>query len=274
MKINVAVMERATGTVTQITIQGTRPDGLAVGESHVAWVEDEQVDEDIYLADLETGAITPIANSDVLCESGPDMSDGKLVWMQSDGVATDIVLHDMASGTTRVLTDGTRSRLVPRVGGDWIVWDDFTNRIDDIFAYRISDGRVVQLTDEPSTSQRGPDTDGNTVVWGDSRGDGSDIGIYDLETERFRLVERPGAQGNVRASGRWIIYEDARGAPSGVTDARARLYVYDLVAEKEYVLPAVQPFLRSLDAEIHGNRVVWRDGRAPEDEPYAFDLKG
>lgn len=144
---------------------------------------------EIYMCSLPGGTEKRLT-TDIAYEAKP-ATDGKhVVWMDySAGTYANLVIYDIASGTTLKPSPTTSQQDNPRVDGDWVVWEDYRNAKSDttnadIYAYNIQTKEVKPLCTQ-AAYQGKPFLQGNGVVWEDYRNTGSnkdnvDIYGYDL----------------------------------------------------------------------------------------------
>lgn len=218
---------------------------------------------DIVVYNLATNTLNTIAgsNSSVHFEQ-PSIRGNRVAFLRV-GAQIDVFLYDLMTGPVGLITNDAAVQGRPRVGGDFVVYEDYTNGDADIRGYRISTAASFPIATGPD-DQLTPDLDGNTVVYV-QRVNGSDqIFTYDLvsgvTTQRTTSTS---SKILPRISGTRIVWSDDR---SGNLD----LYLYDLSTghETALVTGAGDQFLADLD----GDRVVYTDNSAGFEQVYLLEF--
>ncbi len=197
--------EIASATTVQLTSDGFVKTLLGASATHLLYYTDEGMPSG-------HGAATLVLQSRqsgekrVLCEyiygpQGASLSDTHVAWAALDPtngwVNRSVFLHDIAGDDTQLLSSTTPGDVrTTDISADWLVWDDNRYGNYDVFAYAISAGQEVRVTDEPH-DQNLPRVGGPLVVFMDFRYTGgsfhdstaiNDLVVYDLETGDWRKV--------------------------------------------------------------------------------------
>ncbi len=134
-----------------------------------------KVSSQIILHNLATNETTAITDSSRDNEH-PRIADGKIVWASGDAwtegspnpwMTYQIMLYDIASGTTTALTNNVAGNVSPAIEGDLVAWK--TTVPASIMVYDIPTDTVAQLASQ-GDSVGAPDIDGATVVWFGAKG--------------------------------------------------------------------------------------------------------
>ncbi|HWQ48772.1 MAG TPA: PKD domain-containing protein, partial [Methanosarcina sp.] len=167
---------------------------------------------------------------------------------------------------TRITTHGTASN--PDIYGDKIVWQDNRAGNWDVYIYDLSAKTEIHTTN--TTDQIAPSIHGNLVVWEDERNGGHDIYVEDLSAKTQTRITRSGEALRPKIYDNRIVWMDGRNGgsldgnnyPVGNWD----IYMYDLSTSKEYQITTNNSM--QADPDIYKDKIVWRDERNMEDNPY------
>ncbi|HMC54123.1 MAG TPA: hypothetical protein VKH19_03040 [Gemmatimonadaceae bacterium] len=167
---------------------------------------------------------------------------------------TGVRLLDLTLGTATTIVDDDRIQSRPRVGDDYVVYEDYDAATfpenGDIKAYRISTGESITVA-AGAASQTQPDIDGHTVVYVQSAGGTDQLFAFDLDTHvTQQLTTVPSTKAHPRISGSRVVWADDR---NGDFD----IYGRDLATGQEVALVRLPDFQGRPD--IDGNRVVYTD---------------
>ncbi|MFN0074148.1 MAG: hypothetical protein ACKVVP_21925 [Chloroflexota bacterium] len=178
-----------------------------------------------------------------------------------------------------IVDDRGGDQRVPKVDGDWVVWEDYrrtqpsptatatlvpgantpTPGPTAVVNWR-ADIRVRNLTQEdsrrlpPEINAMQPSVSGNLAAWIEQSATGAlDLVVYDLnEREYVRRVEAGGAHLNPSISGRKVVWQDTRGTTADIR-------MYDLDRREETVIQDGDG--QQMRPSIQGNLVAWEDER-------------
>jgi beta propeller repeat protein len=180
-----------------------------------------------------------------------------VVFLQVGKTTNDVMLYDMTNGPAVVTSDAAMQGH-PRVGGDTVVFEDYTNGNSDILGWSVATQGPSFLIAGGAGDQITPDIDGNTVIWVAN----NQIYAYDLASKATRqLTSATSTKVLPRISGSRIVWSDDR---NGNLD----LYTYDLSKglEEPLVTGAGDQYLSDID----GNRVVYTDNASGFEQVMMF----
>jgi beta propeller repeat protein len=186
----------------------------------------------------------------------PAVWRGKVVWSQTVGDDTDIVLYDTVTGASSAICSAPSWQYAPDIASGIVVWEDYRNpaTAPDIYGFDLASGTELPICVQPG-SQTEPAVGSRFVVWTDTRrGIQGDIYGYDL-VARTELVVCAAERGQraPAVSGDLVVWEDTRHGSAGDIYGRA--------------LPTGRTFAvcrrRGVQFRpaVSGDRVVWVDGR-------------
>lgn len=128
---------------------------------------------DLYnLTTRETKALTDSSKDN----ENPRIDNGKIVWNQGDawsqgapnpGLSYQIVLYDIAAGTTTALTNNVAGNLAPAIEGDLVAWE--TRQPSSIIVRDLATDTNVVLSQQGDTVHSA-DVDGTAVFWYGAKG--------------------------------------------------------------------------------------------------------
>ena len=269
----------------------------------VVWQDERFGPADIFLANLDTGEIRNLTESEQW-EALPDISGDIVVWR--DGYAG-LGIHgvDLGSNAVFTVTSGHSDISRPRVSGTVVVWADKRAGGDDwnIYGYDLAARKEFVIDNAPGR-QQDPQIDGNYVVWWDYK---EQVFLFDLSTKTTKTIYTAGgarlpvvsASDNLvvwmqYTNGKWDLnaYDIASGArrplvtapgdqelpslDSGLLVYQTRKS-YNRVDIEMFVLANGAAFALTGDSAMHGNPAagdgiaVWEDMRNHQRDLYRFD---
>jgi beta propeller repeat protein len=277
-----------------------------VDDQRVVWQDARFGPTDIWMADLDTGAVTNLTHTNTW-EVQPDLDGDLVVW--KDGY-NQMGIHgiDLASGQVFTVTEGHADVSRPRLSGDMVVWADNRAGQEDwnIYGYDLVTRVEYTISDAPGR-QQDPQIDGKYVVWWD---DQEHISLYDLETQQTTpLLTTWGARlPDVSAADQLVVWQDYRNgnwdvygydlstdteralviAPqhqenpaiadgllvfqSQTTTASWNIHIYPLAQEQSFPVTN-NPNLQVLPA-VDGHTIVWQDARNHQWDIFYADWRG
>lgn len=129
------------------------------------------------------------------------------------GANWDVWVLNLKSGNRReVAADKSWHEMLPRIWGDYVVWEDWRNGYGrgDIYLYNLKTRETRQITDDPE-AQGKPDIYKDSIVWHDKRHGNWDIYLYDLaKGEERRLTDDPADQFSPVIYGNHVVWVDGR----------------------------------------------------------------
>jgi beta propeller repeat protein len=168
---------------------------------------------------------------------------------------------------TRITTNPSNS-LNPDVYGNTIVWQDDRNGNWDVYIHDLSAKTEIHTTNK--SNQVFPQIYGKRVVWEDEHNGIHDIYLQDLATKKQTRITTSGKALYPKIYDNRIVWMDGRNGgslneynyPVGNWD----IYMYDLSTSKEYQITTNNS--TQADPDIYKDKIVWRDERNMEDNPY------
>jgi len=220
---------------------------------------------------------TSTANADSLVISvdplGEDNSYPKIyrdevVWQNYTFISStwDVYLYNITTGLPAIpITDIANGiwEKSPAIFDNFIVYENWSDPsgFPDVWLYNVSNSTAVQISNIEG-SEKSPDIYGSRIVWaGPDQSDPSKSRIYLYDAGTVIPISPPSDPnivGNPSIYGDQVVYNDYRGTSGTCVE----IYMYDIPSETEYQLvPRTGAFDLKLP-KIHGNRIVWEDGRS------------
>jgi hypothetical protein len=166
--------------------------------------------------------------------TGPSVDAGRVAYSLEVGDRESIFLYDIASGTTRRISDAPGRQTNPELSGGLIVWDDTRQDQNpayvfnhDVYLYDLETGLEMPLAND-ATWSGDPQLDGSRVVWTERRNDRWEVLVTELAPVTLAVLRdelrRAIASGVVRRPGvaqalGELLSQAERGAAQG-NDAR------------------------------------------------------
>lgn len=218
---------------------------------------------DVFVRDIVAGTSSQISFDQQ--SHDPTISGNYVAWVTGPaGGPMNVMLADLTTQATQKLTADPQYVGLPRIDGDWIVWEEQINGYRQIRAYQISTGQTKQLTSD-SAAHRAPDVSGNTVVWADNRSGNFDVYAYDLSTGMSKQVTFESAdQQHPRISGNQIVWEDQR---TGISQVWSIPSSYSLTPQ-----PVSPSSVAQNLGDIDGTHIVWSEARYGNSDVFLFTI--
>lgn len=222
---------------------------------------------DIVLYDITAGTQNTIAASnDSTYFSEPAIKGHYIAFLRNSISSSfpDVVVYNPIQGQTVASITDVSVKAHPRVGADYVVYEDYSTGHAQVKAWQIStNGPSFAISPGPD-DQTTPDIDGNSVTYVQSVAGYNQLFVYDLVTQTAtQLTTAVSAKVQPRISGSRIVWSDDR---SGNFD----IYLYDLAMQTELRLvggPGDQ-YLPSID----GDRVVYTDNFSGFNQVFLFTI--
>lgn len=173
------------------------------------------INMDLVLENLSSGDATTLHNTTMVSVSIVSMSDTHIAWSEisSSLEIGDLAYSDLATGdVTRISIEPGAEASGPTVWGDWLLWSEAHDGVQNVYARNIQTGLDQQLTTDGYNHQR-PWLHGAIACWLTDRysgGDEWDLLLYDVETgveRRLTTESRPYWHPGF-VHGGWIVYTD------------------------------------------------------------------
>jgi beta propeller repeat protein len=221
---------------------------------------------DIVVYNVATAAATTVAASTAtLFFQTPTIRGRFLTWVRITN-QLDIDLYDNLTGITEAVTSDAAVQANPRLGPDFVVYEDYNSGNADIMAWRIStNGPPTAIATGPA-AQVTPDMDGNTVVYIENAGATDQLMAFDITTGLTTQLTTVASHKTMpRISGNTVVWTDDRNGTNNLD-----IFTYDLSTgiEQSLVTDPGNQFLSDLD----GNRVVYTSDQTGFNQIYLFTL--
>ena len=178
------------------------------------------------------------------------------------GVVLGISGLDVEGGIFPICTE-VEDQVSPAISQDIVVWADYRNGNEDIYAYDFAAGNELPICTD-SAQQAEPAIDGNTVVWRDRRSGHDEIYGYDLsDGNEFVISSINSNKSHIDIDGNIVVWEDKR---NGNDD----IYGYNLDTQTEF--PICTEAGSIAGPAVSGNIVIWSDYRNDNWDIYGYDL--
>lgn len=224
-------------------------------------------------------------------ETTPDIYQNLVVWAdyRNGQLNMDIYMYDLATGgpATPITANAIKDQANPKIDGNFIVWEDYRDDptpiwsdISDIYAYDLTTGETIRVTNTPDISEVQPSVSGNLVTFAEidivNHVYLNRITIFNLDTRTivkiivpifYQLYSSPVIDAGKVA---WI----GRVLEPPYT-YHYNIFVEDVITGNQQALyKTPPPGLRMAAIQIHNNLLVWEDYRHRSDGPeiYFSDL--
>ena len=138
------------GKIPPTHLAGPIPPGARVdiGEFLVVWEVNNVGQFDIEYHDLRTGLGGVVAGT-TAHERQPSTYLSKVVWRESSGSGTRIVMGDLDTLSVSVIVDDGNTNSNPSIDGNIITWESNAAGNFDVYLHRIAEGDTFQVTTDP-----------------------------------------------------------------------------------------------------------------------------
>ncbi len=156
-----------------------------------------------------------------------------------------------------------------KVAGDYIVWSDNRNGIDegdlDIYAYQISTNTEFVVA-KAVGKQWQPAIAGDYIVWEDYRNGNADIYGYQISTKKtFVITQQPQNQLAPQTDGINVVWYDQRGGSADV-------YRFQLAGAGGAVYPVETGVGDQWYPQVSGDFIVWQDYQNGYNDIYRYQI--
>lgn len=239
---NIYMQNTTTKEITQITSLSSSQGSPAISGDIIVWEDNRNGNYDIYMCNIslngQSGGCLSVdqkiqVTSNSADQRNPDVfkhTAGVIItWQDKRAGNWDIYMCDLryngldrgclATDNKQMITDNLNDQTNPRIGVDYVVWQDYRRGNWDIYMYR--HGKKPVAMDIPGENvitvtlahrdQTLPDIHGKYIVWQDERNLHKDIYYYNIDTsQERRLTSNPANQSNPRIHSSKIVWEDRR----------------------------------------------------------------
>ena len=203
----------------------------------------------------------------------PQISGSIVVWYDDRNGNWDIYAFDLSQNSEFAICINEAKQEDVAISGNIIIWIDHRNGLSiyDIYGHDLSTKREFHITNirQPTGPWRGPNIDGDFIVWEDDLKGywekyGYDIRGYNLATgTQFPICANPSQQACPKVSGDIVVWTDER-------NGNGDIYGYNLSTKTEFPICTNEAYQGW--ADICGNIVVWHDARNGNYDIYGYDL--
>lgn len=193
----------------------------------------------------------------------PSISGDIVVYTDRRDGNDDITFTNLATNDEIRASTGLFDERLHDVGGEHIVFSDFSTAISQVRIYDITTGGSALIAPS-SHRQLEPTIDGDVVVFESYTTSGSaDVAVVDLATGAYRLLTAtPEHEGRPTVGGSLVVFE--RG-PAPLSPS-SEIVVYDLATDVETVLgPGLEP-------HTDGRYIAWRVGSSSDADIVIVDM--
>src|SRR5262245_15272904 len=263
---------------------------IVFGRSNGTLVNGAYPPEELFVKDLVTGTVTPIASGGAPHQGDTAQlsSDGRFVAyaFPSDATGTDIRLHDRVSGSDKLVvhlqdSNGFEPVLAVSTDGNLVLFQTLDPLLGetssgvpdmDVFLKDMRTGSVVKLTDGGQASDDCMTPDGHAVVYSAVVPSGSGIGqvyLHDFSkpfaADQLVSASMDGTPGNggsvvwsISADGNVVAFTStSTNLVANDTDGLPDLFVKDLVTGEVTLVAPIQGRLLDEDLSPDGSRIVF-----------------
>lgn len=146
--------------------------------------------------------------------------DGQAVWMGNKDGNIDIYHQDLNTNVITRITDNEAHQAFPSTSGNYIVWLDSRNHLNeegyfDIYMYDMVNKTEKKVSDK-KVDFNIPVVDGKYIYWqyeeANNEGIFKGVKMYNIETETIKTISSPGARPKaVLAKDDYAVWRDGRG---------------------------------------------------------------
>ena len=157
----------------------------------------------IIIYQVSTGMLSPLGTAAIIQE--PKIHGDKVVWREGGAFAAMVMYYELGSGVAPAAIAGP----VPptfdvQIGGNYVVWAEFTSGAYDVFAYDIAADVTVRVTNTPDINERQPATSGDWIVW---QQDATSIEALNMATDERVSINNGAGNYNPSIDGDLIAWE-------------------------------------------------------------------
>ena len=197
-QVDVVLYDNLSGTSAMVTNDAAVQAHPRVGDDVVVYEDYNSGNADIFGWRISTsGPPFPIATGSN-SQTTPDIDGNTVIWVEDLGAAgQQIFVYDLASQTTKQLTNSVSNKILPRIAGHRIVWSDDRNGNLDLFMYDMSTQTEQPLVTGPG-DQFLADIDGDRVVYTDNAAGFQQVFLFTFAANTTVAIDiKPGDFPNV-----------------------------------------------------------------------------
>ena len=229
----------------------------------------------VMVTNLATGDQYVVPSPMTYWNTAPFIDQDTLVWMQDpDGVNFNLIAYDLVNGTPLAeipVTPGDyytdyKNNIFPKISGNSIVWQDWSNGDWDIFLYDLTWGNetpeqiITGLED-----QKNPAISGNYIVYEYRSGPSSMIYLYNISNSTSVQISTGADEVTPAIDGMNVVWQNA---------TAKRIILYNITTGETRQIPPADLPSDQTNPKISGNYIVWEDtrNRYPVTDIYQFDI--
>ncbi len=277
------------GTETLITteVYKTLTYPPAINGDRIAWATQDIVDDPasgyssryIMITNLTSGDQYTIPSPMTSWNSAPSLEKDTLVWMQDpDGLNFKIIAYNLATNTEIAaipVTPGDyytdpKNNIFPKISGNSIIWQDYSNGNWDIFHYNLTlpPGTPPEQIITGGEDQKNPVISGDYVVYENWSGLSSTLYLYNLSDRTSVRISPSADEINPAIDGMNIVWQNL--SPTG----KKRILFYNITSGETRQIPPADLSFDQTHPKIFGKYIVWEDTRErnPYTDIYHYDL--
>jgi len=278
------------GTETLITtdIYKTVTYPPAISGDRIAWSTQEIVDDPtsglgskyIIITNLTTGDQYVIPSPPAYWNTAPSLDNDILVWMQDpDGADYNVIVYDLATNnqlhTIPVTTSGDYTldpaiNVLPKISGDSIVWQDYSNFNWDIFLYNLTwaPGTPPEQIISGNEDQKNPAIFHNYIVYENWSGTSSTIYLYNISNSTSVQISASGDDVTPSIEGTNVVWQNMSAT------GKKRIMLFNIATGESRAIPPAGGTFDQTNPKISGDYIVWEDtrNRNPYTDIYLYDM--
>jgi beta propeller repeat protein len=258
----------------------------AISGDRIAWSTQEIFDNPIFssryitITNLTSGDQYVIPSLPAYWNTAPSIDKDTLVWMQDpDGTNYNVIAYDLATNTQLssipVTTSGDYTldstiNVLPKISGDSIVWQDYSNGNWDIFLYNLTwtPGTPPDQIIIGGEDQKNPEIFQNYVVFENWSGTISTIYLYNRSDSSSVQISSSGNDRTPAIFGSNVVWQNMSAT------GKKRIMLFNITTGKTRPIPPAGVTFDQTNPKISGDYIVWEDTRArnPYTDIYLYDL--